>query len=232
MSDLFADLNAEVTVEALVGEGKKYKDVDALAKSRVDADDHIARLQAEMTQMREELSQRLTVEEQIGRLSQRNEQPQTPKAETPPVSQPEELSSRIREALDQREQETKIAGNLQRVESRLLEEFGTAEKAGQMIRSKAAELGVSPQWLRDVGAASPEALFTNLGLVVRQSAQPRVSHSDVNTAGLPAHNGGSRDGSYEFYENLRKTNPRQYFTPKVQNAIHEAVAAGTYTLPE
>ena len=52
------NLDTEVTLEDLVGEGKKYRDPNALAKSRVEADRYIKKLEAEHKQMREELTSR------------------------------------------------------------------------------------------------------------------------------------------------------------------------------
>lgn len=46
----------ESYLSKLVGEGKKYASEEALAKSRLDADEHIARVEAEAAELREKLA--------------------------------------------------------------------------------------------------------------------------------------------------------------------------------
>src|SRR6185369_12687153 len=55
-SDVAVDDNTEVKFEDLVGEGKKFRDQDAVAKKIVHSDAHIARVEREAAEMRETIA--------------------------------------------------------------------------------------------------------------------------------------------------------------------------------
>ena len=67
MSDLFGN-DVTPTAEDLVGEGKKFKTIDDLAKGKAQADTHITNLEKELAELRQDLSARLTVEDFVSRV--------------------------------------------------------------------------------------------------------------------------------------------------------------------
>lgn len=224
----------EVTVEALVGEGKKFKTPDDLARGKIEADRVITARERELAELREELAKRTTLEELYEKIQN--------KSITPPVNNnsnvsteqkpaavtlsDEDLARRIEELADKRTREQKIQENVELVSERLIQEFGSEEKANEVVKQKAKELGVSVAFLQDVAANSPKALFAQLGLNDGPKATPPVNRSDVKTEIL-SHNQSAKPGTYGYWQEARKSmKPDEYFSPRVQNQImKEAFAA-------
>lgn len=229
MDDIFnTDATIEINLlETLVGEGRKYATQEDLAKAYLNADAFIANLKRENEEQRVELQTRLSVEEQ---LKQHQRTPVEPKVETPPVkveqATDQDLAKRVKEVLNQDREEQRTATNINEVAQRLVEVFGDEQKAKQVVQQKAEELGVSVQFLQEVASRSPKAFYTQLGLEVTPVSTPQTPRSEVqSTINI---NGGIKAGSYEFYEALRKSNPKSYFTPKIQNQLMKDAMEGRY----
>lgn len=242
MTDIFNGAPV-VTAETLVGEDKPYKTFDDLARGKLEADRTIKAREEELAGLREELQRRLTFEQLAEELKRRDEPSpfdnQAPRV--PPVNEPqntpapsltdEDLENRIAETLQRQREQERIAANVNEVTTRLIQTFGDEAKAEQYIQQKAAELGVSTSFLRDAAARSPKAFFVTIGLEGNQTpAAASHTKSDVNTAALVNQGSGPKPGSYEFYENLRKTDPSRYWDPKTQRQLHkdatQAIMAG------
>lgn len=238
MSDVFTDPTTSDTdhLAALVGEGKKYQTVEALAKSRVDADNYIEQLKRENAEARTELAARLSVEEALRKAqNERNTEvpPKVATENTTPSATPaptdKEFVNRIREVTQQLNQEQQAAANVNQVASKLVEIYGTQEKANEVVRQKAVELGVSTEFLQSTAAQSPKAFFQTVGLVdVAPTATPGKTPTGVNPAVLANNTAGSpKQGTYDYYEAIRASNPKLYFSPKIQNEMmKQALAQG------
>lgn len=235
---LFEDTSdTEITADQLVGEGKKFKTFDDLARSKAHADKTIADREAELAQLREDLNTRLSVEEQLKQFQKATTIPPENQAPNQPNNSPQEnqdLAKRVREVIDQERQETSRRTNQQLVQDKLAELYGTPEKAAQVVRAKAQELGVSIQFMESIALQSPKAFFTQLGVAEpsRNQAPVTPSRGDVNTLALGINTGIPKEGSYEAFEEMRKTNPTLYWNPKTQSRIHKAAADGTYVVPD
>jgi hypothetical protein len=213
-----SDANA-VTIDQLVGEGKKYSTVDDLAKAYLNADSFINQLKDETSNLRAELSTRLSVEEALRQNQAQPVQspPVTTKAEESVAEQ--DLGARIREEMDRERSQAQATGNLAEVVNKLTELFGTEEKANEVVKTKARELGVSVEFLQDVASKSPKAFYAQLGLNASQAAPAAATHSDVNPVALGANTAGPKDGTWAFYEAIRKNDPKRYFSPTIQNKM-------------
>lgn len=222
MTDIFADpQNQANPLEALVGEGKKYATVEDLAKSRLAADDHIARIEAENAEYRAGLQRDI--------LQQREQQLQatTPPAHVPDQGQnqrnvpQEDLAERIREVTRQDREQEKARANIETVTNRLTEVFGSADAANAAMVAKAKELEVPLKWLMDQATLSPTAFYKTVDLDAAPRNAP-APHGTVNTGALQSQSAGTaKAGTYKFYEEIRKTNPKLYNSPKVQLEMHK-----------
>ena len=99
------ELAQESAVDLLVGEGKKYKSVDDLAKSRITADEHIKQIEFENNNMRKELdtlsSQRensKTIEDILVKLDQANSGGETVTT-SPEFTGPKAITSLVEQTL-------------------------------------------------------------------------------------------------------------------------------------
>lgn len=214
--------NLENPLADYVGEGRKYSNVADLVKGYENGQVHIARIEQENREYREKLQ--ADIDAQRARL-----------ANTPPSQEPnqmapnadqrtseQDLVERIREVNRQDRVAEKQANNLEVATNKLIDTFGDAEAAKERVKTRAAELGVSVKFLMDSASQSPAAFFATMELekAPRPTAAPR---SDVNTAALNTQvPGNAKPGTYAYYEELRKTNPKLYNSPKVQLQMHTA----------
>lgn len=208
-------------LDELVGPGKKFATVEELAKSYSHGQNHIATLEAEHAQWRE------GIQEQIQRQ-------QNPDQNTPPPAKTEQraddvnLDDRIREAIEQTKNQERLTNNVNQVSEKLVGVYGDPQKANQAMVQKANELGLTVEDLMDQAAKSPKAFFALVGLNDSPRQAP-ATRSDVNPAALNTLNPTrqAQVGTYAYYEQLRKENPRLYNSPKIQLQMHkEAMEKG------
>lgn len=224
-------------LDQLVGEGKKFKTVEDLVKSYTHSQSYIEQLQGENSGLREELSTRQGAEDLFRKIVENKPEPAQPDAapkvsEPNPVGEPEkvDLAQLVRAELEAHSVQQRQAENAKTVLEGLVKHFGSEEEAQKAVQEKAAELGVTTQFLQDVALKSPTAFFNTVGINPnpKDTDQP-VLRPDVNTAAFsskPSDQGAP--GTKDYFERLRKENPSAYWDPSVQNQIYKATLAGTY----
>lgn len=230
---LFDNAAEEATIESLVGEGKKFKTIDDLVKGKVEADRTIALREQEMATIRQELATAQATAELLQRSIN------TPQSR-PPVGEPqqaapapaftqEDLAERVKSVMQQTTAEQRKADNKEAAATKLLEVYGDSVKAQAALAAKAAELGVSTQWLESVAEQSPKAFFSQLGLNATASGTPGPSRGDVNTEAFSATRPGEgQPGTYKYYQNLmaqkaatdgQAAAERWFYSPAVQTQL-------------
>ena len=223
MSDLFtpaAPDQAPATLDALVGEGKKYKTVDDLAKAAVEKDRFIDQLQAETAAMRQEIGSKATLDEIMTKI--REMTPSTPPSpQLPPGPDSEKLDQTkinelVSEMLNAREANQKTESNKAVVERTLIEKWGP--DANLNLNKKALELGVTLDYLKKLSLESPKVFFNLVGLDKAQTQTPTAPAPRGSVTLPPA---GSGERTKTFYDNIKKANPTEYFSPKIQNQMYK-----------
>ena len=209
-------------VESLVGEGKKFKTVEDLAKSKLESDSFIDQLTGEMKELRKDLNTRLRAEEAIEALKG-DKPPVAPTADAPDVGKI------VRDTLDQVESEKIAIGNIRTANDHLVDKLGGSDKAKTFLAEKSKELGIPVEWFMDMAAKSPKALYNTLGIDAPSAAPPSgTMKSEVNTLAKIINNPGPKAGSKSEFDKLRRENPREYWAPATQTAIFEAKKKGLY----
>lgn len=216
----------------LVGDGKKYKDNAAAGRALVEKDAFIERLKAEAHGLRQELNTRLKLEEVIDRISSTSksptsEQPPREPDNGQPASQltPEDVQKLVTQTLTDDAKKAKRDRNLAVVEEKLQEAFGPTFR--RTVKAQAAKLGLGEEFLKNLAAEQPTAFLKLMEVEGREhssvSAPPAPS---VNSAALgfrPSQ--GIKRKSY--YDGIKKQDPRRYWSPSVQNEMHnEALKQG------
>lgn len=209
-------------VAALVGEGKKYKTVDDLAKAYVHADDFIEQLKAENRQLKEQSVASKTIDDVLERLQQQ----QT----TLPVDQPvttrqpsvEDLTKLVEATVTGLETKKKRDDNIRKADIRMKELFG------EQAAAKFAEVAVTPELQRvytELASVDPDkfvALFTkeSKGTTVAEmgGVNTTVSYASVNNTGRT-----NKVGTKEYFDNIRRTNPSVYYSQDFQLQMDQAV---------
>jgi hypothetical protein len=216
---------SESYIDKYVGEGKKYKSVDDLAKAYANADNFITTLKNEQNDMKEfirtQFQERAKEKTEITPPSQETQQQTSePRQQPSNVERKEDkvdLKAQIKELLDAEREEDSKARNSRVTEAAMLDKFGTKEAALDAIKLKAAEMGVGPQFIANMAFTTPAAFFKIMDIDAKSTSTPSP-RSDVNTVNIQA-TGTARPNTYAWYENLRKTDRKKYMSPAVQNAL-------------
>lgn len=219
-------------ISELVGDGKKFKDIDALAKGKLEADKFIEHLQQEMSELRSELSSKATTEEILKSLK-KEDNTNSPNADENQhgIARPEDIANIVREQINQAKSEDIAKANVNEAHNALIEKLGSHEKAVAFLKEKADGLGLPVSRLQQIAAESPKALYGVLGMdsVTQQTHEKSTSvKSNVNSEAVPTNPGQLTPGTKAYFDAIRKEDKRKYFTSEIQDAIFKAKKAGTY----
>lgn len=208
----------------LVGADKPYKTEKDLARAVVEKEAFINRLKTEKDGVLSELQGRANLEALIDKLAATSVK--TPEVEPQALPQgqpvqsltPDDIIKLLDERTSKANAEAAKAANQKAVHDRLRQTHG-AHAAG-FYSQKAQELG-GEAFLDEIVSRSPQAAFKLLGIeeVQRQIEAP---HSSVNSGGFVPSSGEIKNAKY-FADLRRKMNPAEYWSPRIQNEIHEWV---------
>jgi len=215
----------EPKFDDLVGEGKRYKTPDEIAKAKLHADTHIDRLEKENAELRAYTQQAKKLEDLIAKLeanpgASKEEQPVTPER---PVSQATLTEADVLTMVDKHvtEKETKRTKlqNVEEAKKQLRQVYG--DKYAEVLKSRSSELGITIERMTALAEESPSALLklvVNEGSGERLTSPPRSSlRTDSNVT----------KRNYAYYQNMRKTEPSKYFSKEATwQRMKDAVEQG------
>lgn len=214
--------------EMLVGEDKKFKTVEDLAKGKAESDAYIEELTAKLAKLEEEKSKgdhALTLLEELKKKGETGEPADTSSNKTEPADNQntsdgvsaDDLKSLVKDALAEQQSQEVAKANVEKVNSKLLEVYGDTDKAKAAIKNKASELNVSVSYLEDVAKGNPTVFFKLISDGTKEttlSAPHTSSRSEANND-----RGQIRDWAY--YTKLRRENPKLYRTRAIQKELDE-----------
>lgn len=226
--DLFEDKNefqideTKNYYEDLVGEGKKFKDNEALAKGKAEADNYVEimklrmdELRSDYEKLREQNQAKANLEDYLDQL---NTQKKTPVIDTTDdklktAYDPKEIESIVSSKITQHEVSKKEEANLNSVMGKLKERFGA--NYTNYLREQSEQLGLDQNSVNELARKSPNAFLKTFGL--DQPAQTESFQSPPRNSGRmdkfsPK---GSSERTWSYYQNLKKTNPDLYRDPKI-----------------
>lgn len=221
----------------LVGEDKKFKTLDDLAKSKLEADKFIEQLQGELKTVRQEMAEveekankSQTVSDLVKAVKQANKVDEDQGNQ--PVSE-EQLQEMVNSIMDGRhEKQTRLA-NYQQANQSVLDKFnGDIEAARTYTTERARQLGISVEKLRALGEESPSAFRQLMEVQPSTGSQSVSALPDTNVERGPNNHRetvieGHRTKAY--YDNLKKEmGPSKYWQDtKVQGQYYkDALALG------
>lgn len=162
-------------LNSLVGEGKKFKTVEDLAKGKISSDAFIETLKRE----KEELESRLTslqVEMEKQKKTTSSVTPNTPQS----ITSEESIQALIDKSLSERERTTTRTRNLESAKKHLMDNFG--ERAEEHLQTQASSMGLTKEKLLEIASDTP-AIFMRLFPVEKPKTQNPTS-GNVNTETL------------------------------------------------
>lgn len=218
-------------LEELVGEGKKFKSPEDLARGKYEADEFIRMKNAEYDKLREDylklheqFQARASMEQLVDRLStaQTQNRDNTTDADNKPAYDPREVESLIASKYQEFETQKTAQQNFKLVQDKLQERYGA--NYSTVVKQQIDNLGLTKEFVDDLARKHPQVLLKTLGVYDQtptetfQSPARSSVRSDHFAPQTP-----KRDWAY--YENLRVNNPRLYTDPKTQLQMHEDAKA-------
>jgi len=213
----------------LVGEGKKYTTNEEQVKGHIEGDLFINQLTTENDELRGELDKRLNAEDVLSDIKrERVELEKTTlsaRENTTPVVDEEVLSKLISNTVDKRDADKVASSNINIVDAKMKEIFG-ADKAHEVLQDKARTMNLSVDSLAKIASESPLAFFNTLGISQDQKpvTTPSATVGTTNTEAVEDLMAGknAESGTMGYYEDMRKANPRKFFTPEIQNQLFKS----------
>jgi hypothetical protein len=225
-------------LETLVGEGKKFKTVEELARGKAEADLYIEtvnkrsdQLREDYLKLRETANTQAKLEDLLARL-ENAPQRQEPSLQLPaepvqatPQFDPSKLDSLIDRRVEQREAQMKADANFRTVQNKLKEQFGNSYQT--VLQDRMNFLNLSTEDVDTLARKSPSALYNALGLGgTTQDSLMSPPRSTTNSAGFRPQ--GEPKRTWSYYQDMKKKDPKAYYDPKIANQMHDdAIALGT-----
>lgn len=206
--------------------GEKWSDPEVIAKGKIEADNYIKQLEAQLEELRGDLGKQDYAAQLLAQLQGKAPDTTTEPAAsknasgagqehtTPEISE-DVLKSLVEKTLTEREAANTKQQNIDLVTQQMTEKYGT--EAVARVQSKAQELGLSTDRMEELAAESPSAFLALIGEPPMKA--PTMTRGSVNTAGMGNVGGGERN--FAYYQKLRRENRSQYYTPKVQQQMME-----------
>lgn len=226
-------MTEESLFDSLVGPGKKFSDQEALARGKANSDEYILTLETKFDQIREENEKLRTenmakakLEDLLDQWQNRQQklpdtEPQVAEKATPSK---EEFISLIDNRVQEREAQKRQAENYNQVKAKLQQAYG--EQYASTLSSQMAELGITEQFLNQTARDNPKALLKMLGLDDQPQKDPyRAPPTSQVRSPITQPKGEQR--TWSWYQNLKNTNPKEYYSSKTNVQMHkDALALG------
>lgn len=223
-------------LEELVGEGKKFKTVEDLARGKVESDLYIEHknraqdeLRAEYTRLQNEYNSGQSLKELIDQLKS-NKESQNDNTQNVPDDKSDkfdlkQIEEMIRSNISATKQQEKEEQNFNSVQAKLKEAYG--DNYATVLKQQISELGLTADFVNDLAKKHPTVLYRTLGLEgQRQNETFQAPPASKNRSDPFAPNVAKRTWSY--YEKMRKSKPAEYFSPKMQDQMFkDATALGS-----
>ena len=218
--------NLDNPFEALVGEGKKYKTQDDLAKSVLHKESHIQRIERENAELREAITKNgrtERLEEMVAQLLEKNkpsnesEPAREPVKDSPPGLTEAELEAKLESLLGKKTQEQTRKANLSQVKQKLVETLGSSYS--ETLSQKADELGLSAAEVDDLASRNPKLFFKTFDITdkPKQVDTPVPRSSLLSPKSEVFNEGGPKPRSY--YLSLKQKDPSRYRSSEIQTAM-------------
>jgi hypothetical protein len=243
MTDIFSSAtteNTEVTttentatqtkesfVDKLVGEGKKFKDIESLAKGKLEADNHINEITKTLNELREELSKQEYSKQLLEQLN-KDKGSETLAEQSSPVTQSpsntgnttqsasDNIEALVEKVITEKERSRTVTQNISIVTEEMEKQFG--DKASSILNSKSKSLNISVDRLKEIASESPTAFFQLIGVnsTNRTNNMSTITQSSIRSENFTSN---SQERDFDYYQKLRKENRSLYYSPKIQNML-------------
>lgn len=207
----------------LVGEGKKFKTDEDLARGKWEADNHIKTLEAELASARKTSATEARLQELVDKLTaagipQPKSGPEPKGDERPTGVAPEQLEAVVGKKLQEYETERTARDNRAIVRNELQKHLGP--NFVTKLKERAAELEVGEKFLDSLAASNPKAFLKLVGVNDTQAQTETLftPPRSAITSSTEHRESGKKD--FKYYQGL-KAKDQKAWTPQVQQEMHE-----------
>lgn len=207
-------------LEELVGEGKKFKTPEDLARGKAEADSYIKILERKSDELRtdylklqDEYSSRAKLQDLVEELKKQqltsSNTTQANEDRTQPELDLNKIEGLVSSKIQQYETSKRQAENFELVRNKIKERFGSNYQ--DTLKQHMESLDLSEEDLNDMARNRPKFLLRTLGLdqpVVKEPFQSPVRSSQKF---VPS---GAEKRTWSYYQKLKKENPKLYNDPK------------------
>lgn len=219
-------------LEELVGEGRKFKTPEDLARGKYEADmfiESLKREKAELTTdyraLREEMQSRARLEELLDQLKNPQDGEHTTNANQDNKqanTDPSQLESLFDKKIREYESSKKEEQNFNLVKSKLQERYGSDH--GRYLKEQMENLGLTKEDIDQMARRHPQVLIKTLGLDATPQRQDFQTPPQTTQRFAPS---GPQKRTQSYYQKMRKENPNLYHDPKTALQMHnDAIALG------
>lgn len=215
-------------LEELVGDGKKFKSPEELARGKYQSDLYIKELERQKDELRSDFlaasadaKSKANLEELVTRLTknQGDNQPPVDNVQKPSVEL-KDIESLVSNKLQEYQTTTKQLENFNFVKDKLTERYGSNYNSA--LKQQMDELDLTVDELENLARTKPKFLIKTLGLDKEPTldtfqAPPHSSQRNSNFAPT------TKKRTWSYYENLRRTDPKVYHDPKTSVQMYNDV---------
>lgn len=213
-------------IAELVGEGRKFATLTDLAQGKLQSDIHIARIEQENKDLRDKVAAAKSVEDVLAAIQAKAAHEETP-PETPIVPDTkvlpsgltaEQVAKIVAEQLKGSETAKQKEVNRQKSNDLMKQMFGG--KAQEKFNAKATspELRATLVQLAEVNPTDFISLFKEAGVESVIDGGGR----NLNVLNVETTSNNLEPGTQLYYGNMRKKEPKKYYSAAVQLEMHNA----------
>lgn len=216
-------------LEELVGEGKKFKSPEDLARGKYESDNYIKILQQRFDELREdhervrsESAAKARLEEILDKMDKFQKDDDHTDNTDIGVRQPEQkpfdpqqLEDLIASKFTERELQRKQQDNFNAVKEKLKEHYG--ENYQSALQDQIDNLGLTKEFFNDLARNHPNVLFRTLGLDQQPAQKPNIAPPRGSAMFKPT---TPKKRTYSYYQQMRKENPKLYFDREIAVQMH------------
>lgn len=222
-------------LDELVGDGKKFKTPEDLARGKYEADitvdlykKRMDELRADYLQLRGESDKQAKLEQLIDQMQQTrlaNSDNTQAREDGPKPLKQEEVEDLFQRKYQEQRTRERQDDNQKLVLNELQKKWG--DNYSRHLKQKTEELDLTEDEVRNMAKNNPKLLFRTIGLDQQPqgdafSAPPRSQQRSDSFA--PS---GPKQRTWSYYQELKKANPQLYLDRKTANQMQkDAVALG------
>jgi hypothetical protein len=224
------DQSQPLTKEAVIAKWKD-KPLEELLNAKAESDLFIATQNARFDDLRKdylELKEQATTGAQLKDLLDRLDKPtQQQELDTnqqnQPGIKPEDVEAQIARALTDHQLQLKKSDNFQSMQAKLKQTYG--EDYASAYKQRLDTLGLTREYADELAKSHPNVFIKTFGLDEQpQQIQQNLPRNQVRPSSFAP---STQKRDWNYYQELKKTNPRMYLDPKIAIQMHDdAIALG------